>query len=62
MTRGRDGLVIYLPGSEIFDKTEVALLASGVKLLPTGEELVSAATGDEKKWVVEPVSLSRIAR
>jgi len=62
MTRGRDGLVIFLPDEERFNQTEVALLAAGVRLLPTGNELATAATADGKKWVVEPMSVSRIAQ
>lgn len=34
LTRGRDGLVVYLPPSEDLDLTETALLASGVQPLP----------------------------
>ena len=33
LTRGRDGLVIYVPDSKLLNSTEVALLAAGVKLL-----------------------------
>jgi DUF2075 family protein len=62
MTRGRDGLVIFLPDEERFNQTEVALLAAGVRLLPTGDELATAATADGKKWIVEPMSVSRIAQ
>lgn len=60
MTRGRDGLVIFLPPDEIFDQTEVALLAAGVKLMPVGDELTTTASSDGTKWVVEPVSVSRV--
>jgi hypothetical protein len=34
LTRSRDGLIIYLPDLEKFNKTEEALLASGVRFLP----------------------------
>lgn len=34
LTRGRDGLVIYLPEDEAMDTTEEVLLASGVQPLP----------------------------
>ena len=60
MTRGRDGLVIFLPPGEVFDQTEVALLAAGVKLMPVGDELATTASSDGIKWVVEPVSVSRV--
>jgi hypothetical protein len=62
MTRGRDGLVIFLPTGEMFDQTEVALLAAGVKMMPIGDELAGVASSDGKKWVVEPASVSRIAK
>jgi hypothetical protein len=62
MTRGRDGLVIFLPPGEMFDQTEVALLAAGVKMMPVGDELAGVASSDGKKWVVEPSSVSRIAK
>ena len=60
MTRGRDGLIIFLPPDEIFDQTEVALLAAGVKLMPVGDDLETTATSDGTKWVVEPISVSRV--
>ena len=41
LTRGRDGLVIFVPPTPALDKTEVALLASGVRPVP-GEELIAA--------------------
>jgi DUF2075 family protein len=62
MTRGRDGLVIFLPPGEMFDQTEVALLAAGVKMMPVGDELAAAASSDGTKWIVEPVSVSRVGR
>jgi hypothetical protein len=34
LTRGRDGLVVYLPESEKLDSTETALLAAGLQPLP----------------------------
>src|SRR5690606_4838388 len=34
LTRGRDGLVVYLPESPTLDLTEHALLAAGVRPLP----------------------------
>ena len=34
LTRGRDGLVIFLPPEAIYDTTEFALLAAGVRPLP----------------------------
>ncbi len=60
MTRGRDGLVIFLPPAEVFDLTEVALLAAGVKMMPVGDELTTTASSDGIKWIVEPISVSRV--
>lgn len=37
LTRSRDGLIIYIPDQEKFNKTEEALLASGVRFLPESE-------------------------
>lgn len=39
LTRGRDGMVIWLPPDPDMDATETALLAAGVRLLPTADEL-----------------------
>ncbi len=39
LTRSRDGLLIHLPQLELFDKTEEALLAAGVRFLPESLEL-----------------------
>jgi DUF2075 family protein len=41
LTRGRDGLVIYIPAITLLDQTEVALLAAGVRPVPP-EEVVAA--------------------
>ena len=38
LTRGRDGLILFVPGEPEFDATEVALLAAGVKPLENGTE------------------------
>ncbi len=49
LTRGRDGMVIWLPPDGDLDPTEVALLACGVRPLPTIEEIaerVRVASGD----------------
>ena len=35
LTRGRDGLVIYIPDTPVLDATELALLSAGVQLIPT---------------------------
>ena len=43
MTRGRDGLVIYLPDASILDETEVALLAAGVRPIPDIAEVMESA-------------------
>ena len=43
LTRGRDGLIIYLPLDSSLDLTEVALLGAGVKLLPSGDQIVELA-------------------
>lgn len=43
MTRGRDGLVIYLPPTDLLDATELTLLAAGVRHIPTPTELADAA-------------------
>jgi len=46
LTRGRDGLIIYLPDSTDLDLTEQALLAAGVRLLPEPTALpLSASSG-----------------
>ena len=42
LTRGRDGVVIYLPALAELDSTEVALLASGVRPLPDALSLPMA--------------------
>jgi DUF2075 family protein len=34
LTRGRDGLVIFIPETPEMDETEMALLAAGVQPLP----------------------------
>jgi hypothetical protein len=52
--------VIFLPPAEIFDLTEVALLAAGVKMMPVGDELTTRASSDGIKWIVEPTSVSRV--
>ncbi len=39
LTRSRDGLLIHIPQMEKFDKTEEALLASGVRFLPDAIKL-----------------------
>ena len=41
LTRGRDGLVIYLPDDPSLDNTQNALLAAGVKFLPSQDELIA---------------------
>jgi DUF2075 family protein len=41
LTRGRDGLVIFIPPTPALDQTEVALLAAGIRPVP-GEEQVAA--------------------
>lgn len=41
LTRGRDGLVVYLPAEEQLDATEHALLASGIRPLPEPVELTN---------------------
>jgi len=43
LTRGRDGLVVYLPPSVELDQTEHALLAAGVRPLPEIMEQVEEA-------------------
>jgi hypothetical protein len=40
LTRGRDGMVIFVPPDQMLDATEVALLAAGVRLIPTPDELI----------------------
>ena len=35
LTRGRDGLVIYIPDTPALDATELALLSAGVQLIPS---------------------------
>jgi DUF2075 family protein len=41
LTRGRDGLIIFVPEDTLMDSTENALLAAGVQLLPTDAELIA---------------------
>jgi DUF2075 family protein len=41
LTRGRDGLIIFVPNEPLMDATENALLAAGVQLLPTDAELIA---------------------
>ena len=43
LTRGRDGMVIFLPPEAQLNATETALLAAGVNPLPSGAELAAAA-------------------
>jgi DUF2075 family protein len=40
LTRGRDGLVIFIPPTPVLDQTEVALLAAGVRPVPSEEIVV----------------------
>lgn len=44
LTRGRDGLVVYLPPDPILDTTEHALLAAGLLPLPESIETYARAT------------------
>jgi DUF2075 family protein len=41
LTRGRDGLIIFVPEDTSMDSTENALLAAGVQLLPSDVELIA---------------------
>ncbi|MFM8973006.1 MAG: DNA/RNA helicase domain-containing protein, partial [Actinomycetota bacterium] len=41
LTRGRDGLVVYLPPDPRLDATELILLAAGVRHIPTDAELMA---------------------
>lgn len=41
LTRGRDGIIIFVPNEPSMDATENALLAAGVRLLPTDAELIA---------------------
>jgi DUF2075 family protein len=43
LTRGRDGLVVYLPPDPALDLTEHALLAAGIQPLPGAAELAAYA-------------------
>jgi hypothetical protein len=43
LTRGRDGLVVYLPDDRSLDLTEHALLAAGLRPLPTAMDLAANA-------------------
>lgn len=43
LTRGRDGLVIFLPATPALDNTEIALLAAGVRPVPSEEQVVAFA-------------------
>lgn len=44
LTRGRDGLVIFLPPTAALDATEVALLAAGARPIPDTDTLLATAT------------------
>ena len=44
LTRGRDGLVIFVPPIALLDATEMALLAAGVRPLPDAETLADELT------------------
>ena len=41
LTTGRDGLITLIPNEPSMDATENALLAAGVRLLPTDAELIA---------------------
>ena len=41
LTRGRDGLVVFVPPSASMDATEVALLAAGVRPIPESQAIVA---------------------
>ena len=41
LTRGRDGMILWVPPESDMDATEAALLGAGVRLLPTRDELRS---------------------
>lgn len=43
LTRGRDGLVIWVPPIPLLDDTEVALLAAGVRPIPDAGTIVDQA-------------------
>jgi DUF2075 family protein len=43
LTRGRDGLVVFVPPEPDFDQTELALLAAGLKPLEQAENEVQLA-------------------
>jgi hypothetical protein len=45
LTRGREGLVIYLPDDPRLDLTEMVLLAAGLRVLPDQLEATQLATG-----------------
>jgi hypothetical protein len=42
LTRGRDGFVVYLPEDQRLDASETALLAAGVRPMPTAAELAAS--------------------
>jgi hypothetical protein len=44
LTRGRDGLVVFVPPIALLDATETALLAAGVRPLPDAETLADELT------------------
>jgi Uncharacterized conserved protein (DUF2075) len=46
LTRGRDGLLVFIPPEDEFDHTEHALLAAGLKPLEEAEEEVREAVGN----------------
>ena len=43
LTRGRDGVVVFVPPIAMFDETEHILLAAGVKPIPDATELSEAS-------------------
>jgi hypothetical protein len=46
LTRGRDGLLVFLPHESDFDLTELALLAAGLRPLEQAEGEIHAAAGN----------------
>lgn len=46
LTRGRDGLVVFIPPEAQFDSTERALLDAGFELLPASTDMAEIAKGE----------------
>jgi hypothetical protein len=58
LTRGRDGVVVFVPPDEVLDRTHRVLLASGMQ--PLGEEALPMAVNGERRFGREPSRWPRL--